>query len=200
MQSHFMSYVLLRVAASSICHRSKPWKPENSNEFLLDLLVAPDVLVDRHSIQVSGSIRPQNAQAERTLTSRKLLYELLSIVVHHGGPHSGHYTVYRKVRLPKSRDSKVKSAEEDCAGLLCHTEVREHSEKVEIDATVTSRVLEQLQDGRERLREATEEGNARDEEIVLWFKVSDSNVRRVEELEVLLANASLLFYERLTNS
>ncbi|XP_024403188.1 uncharacterized protein [Physcomitrium patens] len=156
--------------------------------------------LDRHSIQVSGSIRPQNAQAERTLTSRKLLYELLSIVVHHGGPHSGHYTVYRKVRLPKSRDSKVKSAEEDCAGLLCHTEVREHSEKVEIDATVTSRVLEQLQDGRERLREATEEGNARDEEIVLWFKVSDSNVRRVEELEVLLANASLLFYERLTNS
>ncbi|KAG0607524.1 hypothetical protein M758_8G035000 [Ceratodon purpureus] len=147
-------------------------------------------LADPLGAQISRSTVQQNLQptAERTVTSRRLLYELLSIVVHHGGPQSGHYTVYRKVRLPKDRDHEVSTgiAEGVGAGLRCSTEVREQSAEIEIDEK-SSKVPVEME------VEVAEE----DREIVAWFKVSDTNVRRVEELEVQLANASLLFYERL---
>lgn len=160
--------------------------------FALALLVTSGALADPLGAQISGSTRQQNLQptAERTLTSRKLLYELLSVVVHHGGPQSGHYTVYRKVRLPKDRGPQVRIAEVEGTGLLCSTEVREQSIEIEIDKTVTSRVPVEME------VEAIE----KDRETVVWFKVSDTFVRRVEELEVQQANANLLFYERLSAS
>lgn len=159
--------------------------------FALVLLVTSGALADPFGAQISGSTRQQNFQpaAERTLTSRKLLYELLSIVVHHGGPQSGHYTVYRKVRLPKNRDPEARIAEGAGAGVLFSAEGREEAKEIEIDEPVASKVSVEME------VEATEE----DRETV-WFKVSDTNVRRVEELEVRLANASLLFYERLRST
>lgn len=160
--------------------------------FALVLPVASGALADPHGIQISGSTRQQNFQpaAERTPTTRKLLYELLSIVVHHGGPQSGHYTVYRKVRFPKDRDPELRIAEQDGAGLFGTREVREQSEEIEADVTATSTKVPMELDLR-----AME-----DRESVVWFKVSDTNVRRVEELEVQLANASLLLYERMRSA
>lgn len=163
--------------------------------FSFILVVTSGALADPHGVKISGSPRQQNIQPtlERTLTARKLLYKLLSIVVHHGGAQSGHYTVYRKVRLPKDTDPE----DEDGAGLLCNTEVRERSKGTETDETVTSRVPKELQvDCRGRLGKAMERGR----ESAVWFKVSDTNVSRVEELEVQLADASLLFYERLRSN
>ena len=156
--------------------------------FTLFLLVTSGALADPHGAQIPGSTRQQSLQptTEKTLTPRKLLYELLSIVVHHGGPQSGHYTVYRKVRLPKDTDPEVRIAEGDGAGLLCSTLVREQSKETEIDETIPV--------------EMEVEPTGEDQKTVVWFKVSDTNVRRVEELEVQQANASLLFYERLKNT
>jgi len=154
-------------------------------------VVTSGALADPHGVQ---NVRPT---AERTLTSRNLLYELLSVVVHHGGAQSGHYTVYRKVKLPKDTDPEVRTADEDGAGLLCNTEVREHSNETKTDETITSKVPEELQVD---CREAMERDNAVSRESAVWFKVSDTNVRRVEVSEVQLANASLLFYERLRSN
>lgn len=155
-------------------------------------MVTSGALADPHGVQ---NVQPT---AERTLTSRKLLYELLSVVVHHGGPQSGHYTVYRKVRLPKETNPEVRTVDEDGAGLICNTEVRERPKETETDETVTSKVPEELQvDSRGRLGKRDSAGGG---ESTVWFKVSDTNVRRADELEVQLANASLLFYERLSNA
>lgn len=148
-------------------------KPSRKESALISLIlvVFSGALADPHGVQ---NIQPT---AERTLTSRKSLYELFSVVVHHGGPQSGHYTVYRKVRFQEDMDPAVHTEDEDGAGLLHNPEVPE--------------------DCRGKLEQPMESDNARGRGSTVWFKVSDTNVRRVDESEVQLAKASLLFYERL---
>ncbi|CAK9868787.1 unnamed protein product [Sphagnum jensenii] len=55
----------------------------------------------------SDSDGSNGAKPDKSPNSRKLLYELLSVVVHYGTPQSGHYTVYRKVRLPKQCSQEI---------------------------------------------------------------------------------------------
>lgn len=69
------------------------------------------------------------------------MYRLVTVVEHFGMTGSGHYTVYRSVRVASQED-------EDC-------------------------------------------------EESRWFSISDSEVGRVSESDVLGAEASLLFYEKL---
>lgn len=70
------------------------------------------------------------------------IYRLVTVVEHFGRTGSGHYTVYRSVRVASQEE------EEDCEDLR-------------------------------------------------WFSISDSEVSRVSESDVVDAEASLLFYERL---
>lgn len=72
------------------------------------------------------------------------MYRLVTVVEHFGRTGSGHYTVYRSVRVFSQEEE-----EEDC------------------------------------------------DEDLSWFSISDSEVCRVSESDVLGAEASLLFYERL---
>lgn len=82
----------------------------------------------------------QNPEASRN----RGMYRLVTVVEHFGRTGSGHYTVYRSVRLASQE-------EEDC------------------------------DDHREDLS---------------WFSISDSEVSRVSDSDVLGAEASLLFYEK----
>lgn len=90
-------------------------------------------------VNVSSELCPSEAH----------LYRLASVVEHFGRVGSGHYTVYRSVR--------VESHEEN---------PDEHFETP----------------------------------VTRWFCISDSEVYSVSEKDVLAAEASLLFYERITES
>ncbi|CAE6151784.1 unnamed protein product [Arabidopsis arenosa] len=84
-----------------------------------------------------------SAEDQKPEASRKHgMYRLVTVVEHFGRTGSGHYTVYRSVRVSSQEE------EEDC-------------------------------------------------EELSWFSISDSEVCRVSESDVLGAEASLLFYERL---
>lgn len=202
--------------------------------------------------------------------SGRWLYELISVVVHHGSPRNGHYTVYRKAKL-KNDDNTQKSdngdtSQEDamdmnecesvggeeettdrCAVMDSSTEkpstnalncadfemwdsngaeIEDVNAKC-ISAETLSRSDEELvarQDTHtisptgvssgcwEEQLEARQ-GTHTDaplgksiksswkptvkEERVFWFRVSDSHVDVVTEQEVLMAQATLLFYEHL---
>ncbi|CAH8369344.1 unnamed protein product [Eruca vesicaria subsp. sativa] len=86
----------------------------------------------------------QYLNPEASSRNRDGMYRLVTVVEHFGMTGSGHYTVYRSVRV----SSQEEEEEEDC----------------------------------EELR---------------WFSISDSEVGRVSESDVLGAEASLLFYEKL---
>ena len=134
--------------------------------FTLFLLVTSGALADPYGAQIPGSTRQQSLQptTEKTLIPHKLLYELLSIVVHHGGPQSGHYTINHKVRLPKDIDLEVRITEGDGASLLCSMLVQEQSKEIEIDKTIPL--------------EMEVEPMGEDQKTIVWFKVSDTNVRQ----------------------
>lgn len=151
-----------------------------------------------------------------SLSSRKLLYELLSVVVHHGGPQSGHYTVYRKVILSQAAsetpevespstmsrefEKKISTKDQVADADLPHAAnsvpvVADQSYELGSDGAV---LAEEALLVTEAVKNKKREGMppVKDNAKAVWFKVSDSYVTRVEESEVLLANASLFFYER----
>lgn len=171
----------------------------------------------------------------RSLTvSKKISYELLSVVVHHGGPHSGHYTVYRRARIPQHayhegvsknvtkgdkpvQDPKVlhgrfvappnRSSNEGEAMVFVDTERLDDNEEVVHDGALSlssekSSPAFRLRLGGSKLSPDVNIAFSPDalEDVqgaqVIWFKVSDSDVKRVAENEVYMADASQLFYER----
>lgn len=77
------------------------------------------------------------------------LYQLVSVVEHFGRAGSGHYTVYRCVRVESSEDVS---------------------------------------------------GDYFNQTPMRWFCISDSQVHAVSEEDVLSSEASLLFYERISNN
>ncbi|KAL0698570.1 hypothetical protein Bca4012_054692 [Brassica carinata] len=86
----------------------------------------------------------QYLNPEATSRNHGGMYRLVTVVEHFGMTGSGHYTVYRSVRVASQEEEE----EEDCVELR-------------------------------------------------WFSISDSEVGRVSESDVLGAEASLLFYEKL---
>uniref|UniRef100_A0A1J3GQN0 ubiquitinyl hydrolase 1 n=1 Tax=Noccaea caerulescens TaxID=107243 RepID=A0A1J3GQN0_NOCCA len=91
----------------------------------------------------------QMSQYQKPETSRNSgMYRLVTVVEHFGRTGSGHYTVYRSVRVASESDEGEEDCDDPCEDLS-------------------------------------------------WFSISDSEVYRVSESDVLGAEASLLFYERL---
>jgi hypothetical protein len=161
----------------------------------------------------SDSDGSNGAKPHKSPNSRKLLYELLSVVVHYGTPQSGHYTVYRKVRLPKQDSQGVilyapvasvgkpqhgdagSSLGEECGNL----EIADSDTEV-LRTFDSKRCLDsQNSVGDEEVTETMDEEIPQNDTqtTIVWFKVSDTTVLRVEEQEVQTANASLVFYERI---
>ncbi|MCO5603502.1 hypothetical protein L7F22_057653 [Adiantum nelumboides] len=199
--------------------------------------------------------------------SRKWLYELISVVVHHGSSKGGHYTVYRKAKLKQRNFTENEHHSDVCCSDVINPDSKnsvnmdlddyilgQHDGETIYGNTVRDLVAERLSEqssiglGAEALnidrgagiREASDEAfpgssiesltahaiingqqilnsgkefDAREdasaetlkdpklkqptkEDIVLWFRVSDSHVTLVTEEEVLMAQATLLFYER----
>lgn len=144
----------------------------------------------------------------------------MSVVVHHGGPHSGHYTVYRRVRLPTKHtvECVTESPSSSSAEILSAGNASQFigeggdiqllksdnsdpaektsGEKLEKVTVVSISGSEEFKDPR-RGEVIRNDVTRETETEVVWFKVSDTNVKRVDEQEVRLANASLVFYERL---
>ncbi|CAA7020602.1 unnamed protein product [Microthlaspi erraticum] len=104
----------------------------------LSLFTPSSIGLNIENIQMSEYQKPE------TSSNSGMYYRLVTVVEHFGRTGSGHYTVYRSVRVA----SESEEGEEDC-------------------------------------------------EDVSWFSISDSEVSRVSESDVLGAEASLLFYERL---
>lgn len=89
------------------------------------------------------------SEYQKPETSRNCgMYRLVTVVEHFGRTGSGHYTVYRSVRVASESDEGDEDCDDPCEDLS-------------------------------------------------WFSISDSQVSRVSESDVLGAEASLLFYERL---
>ncbi|CAH2075962.1 unnamed protein product [Thlaspi arvense] len=93
----------------------------------------------------------QNPEASRDCG----MYRLVTVVEHFGRAGSGHYTVYRSVRVASQEEE-----EEDC----------------------------------DDDDDDDDDGHCED---LSWFSISDSQVSRVSESDVLGAEASVLFYEML---
>eukprot|EP01018_Ginkgo_biloba_P019134 Gb_19291 [translate_table: standard] len=108
---------------------------------------------------------------------RSLPYELLSVVQHHGNSGSGHYTIYRKVKVRKQL------AEEPASCMASNPGYLQLEEKINSEENACYGT---------NLKNA-----AKNDFDVLWFRISDSDVERVTENSVLGADASVLFYERL---
>lgn len=88
----------------------------------------------------------QSKDMDNEVDCKNCLYRLVSVVEHFGRAGSGHYTVYRGVKV-----------------------------KVEVDAGGGGINIPPMQ----------------------WFRISDSEVRHASEEDVLGAEATLLFYERI---
>ncbi|XP_024521817.1 ubiquitin carboxyl-terminal hydrolase 27 isoform X2 [Selaginella moellendorffii] len=99
----------------------------------------------------------------------KRLYDLISVVVHQGSPMSGHYTVYRKVKVPRHQIEMLDGQRSNFTDTT--------PEKCEAG--------EEMKQGDVKI--------AREE--TMWFAISDADVVKVSEEEVLEARATLLFYE-----
>ncbi|KAH7306371.1 hypothetical protein KP509_22G008100 [Ceratopteris richardii] len=192
------------------------------------------------------------AQDGASCISQRRLYELISVVVHHGSSKGGHYTVYRRAKCKKSdfiqRDHP--NADDLASFVECNTDVMDLDSNVSRGYPAGSTVASESDEtkstedrlygsGNEALsmdEESLEchfnakntfsvpqslgsykELNVKDdayidsmdkeereqpsnEEIVLWFRVSDSHVTLVTQEEVLMAQATLLFYERIEAS
>lgn len=116
---------------------------------------------------------------------RNLPYGLISVVQHHGNSGSGHYTVYRKVRVTKElteEPSLCTMSEMDYSQIAAFMD---QDEKMNSENSVYPRSDKILP-----------KSNCE----TIWFRISDSDVERVTENCVLEAEASLLFYERLEDA
>lgn len=208
------------------------------------------------------------ARQDGPYNSGRWLYELISVVVHHGSPRNGHYTVYRKAKLKVDSSTELENKStmlEDDLTVLdgCKSEAMAidewKSEGFDEEMKSAADSLESLSANISNDSECTARNSSRDEnkdiipaeafprrtedllgrggncidssalarlecdknfevkegacvdaprnpkakqihqeeeEIVLWFRVSDSHVDVVTEEEVMMAQATLLFYER----
>ncbi|XP_057865405.2 ubiquitin carboxyl-terminal hydrolase 27 isoform X3 [Cryptomeria japonica] len=115
---------------------------------------------------------------------RSLSYGLISVVQHNGNLGSGHYTVYRKVKVGKQLTE---------APTLCMTSKTDYEE----EATF----MDEKENTNSKDSEFARTGNKNmANSDVIWFRISDSHVERVTEKCVLGAYASMLFYERLEDA
>ena len=122
---------------------------------------------------------------------RKWMYELVSVVVHSGSPKAGHYIVYRRAKFKRAAytgeaecfSQSIMAKENPCEA--CNDHLDTSMDKSCFDA------LNNNNDIGDSLRKFINQ-----DELIIWFRVSDSCVDMVSEAEVLMAQASLLFYER----
>ncbi|KAI5059514.1 hypothetical protein GOP47_0025833 [Adiantum capillus-veneris] len=224
-----------------------------------------------------GAIATQNREVDELqqddpCISKRWLYELISVVVHHGSSKDGHYTVYRKAKLKQSDFAEEEHQTDICCNEVMNSDDSnsvtmdlddniseqhdvETTEENMVQESSAERELERISIGlgpkalnndrgegisgasrasigssqglptghaivdskfssRQTLNSDKELGFEEDahteslevedpeskqpskEVIVLWFRVSDSHVTLVTEEEVLMAQATLLFYER----
>lgn len=116
-------------------------------------------------------------------SQRSLPYGLISVVQHHGSSGSGHYTVYRKVRVTKELTEEPSLCRMSKTGYSQIATFMDQDEKINSEDNACLRI------GDKTLPKTDSE--------IIWFRISDSDVVRVTEKCVLEAEASLLFYERL---
>ncbi|CAM6085462.1 unnamed protein product [Calypogeia fissa] len=129
---------------------------------------------------------PNRSITKTSKYSRRLLYELVSVVVHQGGPQSGHYIVYRKmIQSNCSQEHEVLENDLQLQDITQAIDLSVHNYG-EGAAGVNNHRLENV--------------GTTDEVVPLWFRVSDTHVERVPEQEVFSARATLLFYEQLRSS
>ncbi|XP_010446481.1 PREDICTED: ubiquitin carboxyl-terminal hydrolase 27-like isoform X2 [Camelina sativa] len=143
--SRFPKLLCIQVQRASFNMYGESYKLTGHIAFplVLDLsLFAPSPIGLNKVEGIQMSSKYQKAEASRNSDN---LYRLVTVVEHFGITGSGHYTVYRSVRVASQEEEEEE--EEEC----------------------------------EELR---------------WFSISDSEVSRVSESDVLGAEASLLFYER----
>lgn len=157
---------------------------------------------------------------------KKLLYSLYGIVEHSGTMHGGHYVAYVKVRpqLPKDdqrraflpKGSKAELDQEDEQTVHLERELaKEQARRMTANATnrdsddaMTSSSSTSSRSSTGTTSDGEEEGavgyTPKPETLVdveappgKWYYVSDSHVRETTEDKVLIAQAYLLFYERI---
>jgi len=116
-----------------------------------------------------------------------LRYRLVSVVVHHGGAQSGHYTVYRRVSSQRgscvagthSSDPTVNRSSEGVVGSVCaggHDQGCFAYTAASVDGHGDS--------------------HARTCDFSMWLHASDEHVRTAALGEVLSCEATILLYER----
>ena len=116
-------------------------------------------------------------------TQRGLLYGLISIVQHHGSSGSGHYIVYRRVRVTK----ELTKGPSLCT-TMSKTGYSQIATFMDQDEKINSEEACPIMGDRTPPKNNSE---------IIWFRISDSDVERVAEKCVLEAEAILLFYEKL---
>lgn len=118
---------------------------------------------------------PKAEAASIVERERKLeKYQLTSVVVHHGGAQSGHYTVYRRVP-----SSCLPAIAESCQNVLNNCRTMENvSEYVGVEEC------------------HYRAGACGGEGAATWVHASDEHVRTVSLEEVLSCEATVLLYER----
>ena len=121
--------------------------------------------------------------------AKNWIYDLISVVVHSGSPKSGHYIVYRRAKFKRA----TYPWEDGCSDMSWTDMPKEnHSKTCHLEMnTFATKFLGNDNGIGDSLRESVNQ-----DELLLWFRVSDSRVDMVSEAEVLMAQASLLFYER----
>lgn len=119
-------------------------------------------------------------------SQRNLPYGLISVVQHHGNSGSGHYTVYRKVRVTKELTEESSLCTMSKMGYSQIAAFMDQDEKMNSKKDVYPRMGDKI----------LPKSNCE----TIWFRISDSDVERVTEKCVLEAEASLLFYERLEDA
>lgn len=119
-------------------------------------------------------------------SQRNLPYGLISVVQHHGNSGSGHYTVYRKVRVTKELTEDPSLSTMSKTGYSQIAAFMDQDEKINSEDNAYPRM------GDKTLPKSNSE--------IIWFRISDSDVERVTEKCVLEAEASLLFYEKLEDA
>lgn len=133
---------------------------------------------------------PRGAADQRRVCGQdvSLHYRLVSVVVHHGGAHSGHYTVYRRVSSQRgscvagthSSDPTVDQSSEGVIGNVC---AGDRDQGCFGNGAASSY-------GRGDCHAS------RTCEISMWLHASDEHVRTADLVEVLSCEATVLLYER----
>ncbi|KAJ7559133.1 hypothetical protein O6H91_04G071900 [Diphasiastrum complanatum] len=160
------------------------------------------------------------------IANKEVLFELLAVIVHLGGPQEGHYMVYRKVKVPKGKtESPAFDSSKNCTSSV---KMEQRLDEMEIDQCIlitprstldvvmddyikesfnvdfqpttnlNFKASQSTENGHDNASQYTRESC--ETEDSLWFLISDAIVKKVTEQEVLAADASLLLFGRLTST